>query len=411
MRTREAAQPSLLRAINLRSTFDSIQARGPIGARQVVRQTGLSRPTVGDVIAQLLDLGLIRRVGRTQGHPGPSAQLYDVDPRAGWVLSLDVGRNWVRAALTDLTGAVVARTASRTSASTAPAVIDQLRQEAERLATEAGIGLADVHQVVVGTPGVIRPGEDHFSLAPNLPGWETAAVVSDIRRAMVAPVLFENDVNLSAVGEHVQGVAQGVDDFVLLAIGTGVGMGVVLDGELRRGATGLAGEIGYLALDMDSPTSERVAAWGAGPFEALVSSSGILNLAHNLGVPGVSSPADVFAAARSGNAEAATVVQIEARRLAHAIAAIAAVLDPQLVVLGGGIGTGGGDLLLRPVVEALAAISPFSPRLAVSALGADAVIAGAAATGLRLALDRIFERAATSSSASEVIRLESAAGA
>ena len=411
MRTREAAQPSLLRAINLRATFDAIQARGPIGARHVVRQTGLSRPTVGDVITQLLELGLIRRVGRTQGHPGPSAQLYDVEPRAGWILSLDVGRHWVRAALTDLTGAVVARTASRTSASTAPAVIAQLREEAEHLATEAGIGLADVHQVVVGTPGVIRLGEDHFSLAPNLPGWETAAVVSDIRRALVAPVLFENDVNLSAVGEHVQGVAQGVDDFVLLAIGTGVGMGLVLDGELRRGATGLAGEIGYLALDMDSPGSERVAAWGAGPFEALVSSTGILSLARNQGVPGVESPADVFTAARSGNAEAAAVVQIEARRLAHAIAAIAAVLDPQLVVLGGGIGTGGGDLLLRPVVESLAAISPFSPRLAVSALGADAVIAGAAATGLRLALDRIFERAALSLPTNDLIRLESAAGA
>ena len=95
---------------------------------------------------------------------------------------------------------------------------------------------------------------------------------------------------------------------------------------------------------------------------------------------------------------------IEARRLAHAIAAIAAVLDPHLVVLGGGIGTGGGDLLLGPVAEALAAISPFSPRLAISGLGADGVIAGAAATGLRLALDRIFERAATSAPGLELGR-------
>jgi predicted NBD/HSP70 family sugar kinase len=125
-----------------------------------------------------------------------------------------------------------------------------------------------------------------------------------------------------------------------------------------------------------------------------------------------SSPADVFAAARSGDAAAAGVVAIEARRLAHAIAAISAVLDPQLVVLGGGIGTGGGDLLLGPLAEALVTISPFSPRLAVSGLGADGVIAGAAATGLGLALDRIFERAAAGASISEAAQpaLDAAAG-
>jgi predicted NBD/HSP70 family sugar kinase len=411
MQEREAAQPSLLRAINLRATFDKVHARGPLNVSQAVRQTGLSRPTVGDVIAQLEALGLIHRVGRTRGHPGPTAQLYDVNPRAGWVLSLDVGRQWVRAALTDLTGAVVARTATRTSASAAPAVIVRLRQAADKLAFEAEIDPADIHQIVVGTPGVIRPGEDHFSLAPNIPGWESPEVINDIRKALVAPVLFENDVNLAAVGEHFEGVARGVDDFVLLSVGTGVGMGVVLQGKLHRGATGLAGEVGYLALDMDSSPSKRGAAWGAGPYEALVSSAGILAMAHAGGVA-ASSAADVFAAARSGDAAATDVVAIEARRLAHAIAAIAAVLDPQLVVLGGGIGAGGGDLLLGPVADALAEISPFSPRLAVSSLGADGVIAGAAATGLGLALDRIFERAAAGNPAPEVVRpgLDVAAG-
>lgn len=404
MRAREsAAQPSLLRAINLRATFDTVQAQGPISVSQVVRQTGLSRPTVGDVIAQLEELGLIHRVGRTRGHPGPTAQLYAVNPRAGWVLSLDVGRQWVRAALTDLTGAVVGRAATRTSASTAPAVIAQLRQAADKLAFEAEIDPADIHQIVVGTPGVSRPGDDHFSLAPNIPGWEAPGVINDIRRALVAPVLFENDVNLAAVGEHVEGVARGVDDFVLLSVGTGVGMGVVLGGELHRGATGLAGEVGYLALDMDSSPKKHGAAWGAGPYEALVSSSGILSMAQARGVA-ASSAADVFAAARSGDAAAGAVVGIEAGRLAHAIAAIAAVLDPQLVVLGGGIGTGGGDLLLGPVAEALAAISPFSPRLAISGLGAEAVVAGAAAMGLGLALDRIFEGAATGAPAVELAR-------
>jgi predicted NBD/HSP70 family sugar kinase len=102
------------------------------------------------------------------------------------------------------------------------------------------------------------------------------------------------------------------------------------------------------------------------------------------------SVAAIFDAARHGDPDADHVVRTEARRLAHGIAAVAAVLDPELVVLGGGIGTGGGDLLLRPIAEALASISPFSPRLEVSTLGVDAVIAGCSTTALRLAFDRIF---------------------
>jgi predicted NBD/HSP70 family sugar kinase len=394
-RRREAGQPSLLRAINLRAVFERIRIRGPVGAPELTRESGLSRPTVGEVLSQLLELGLVRRAGTARGSRGPGAQLYAVDPAAGWVLGLDIGREWVRAALTDLTGVTVARSASRTVSTSAAALIAQLRSAAEQLTTEAAIGLTDLDQVVVGTPGVIRPGDDHLSLAPNLPSWEGPEVVSSIRAALVAPVQFENDVNLAAVGEHVQGIARGVDDFVLLSVGTGVGMGVILDGELRRGAGGLAGEVGYLDLDLDLDRTDARprAAWGRGAFEALTSSAAVIELARAEGLTGVATAADVFGLARAGDVAARTVVHAEARRLGHAIAAIAAVLDPELVILGGGIGAGAGDLLLGPVTDTLQTISPFSPRLAVSSLGSDAVLAGAAALGLRPALDRIFERA------------------
>jgi len=391
---REPATPSLVRAINLRSIFDVVHAGGSVGAPRVVRETGLSRPTVAECLAQLLELGLIRRAGRGRGLPGPGAQLYAVDPRAGWVLSLDIGREWVRCGLSDLTGGWVGRTASRTTAVTAAALIAQLRQVATHLLTEAGIAFEEVDQVVVGTPGVIRPGEGHFWLAPNLPGWESVQVITDLREALVAPVTFENDVNLAAVGEHTQGVARGLRDFVLLSVGTGVGMGVVLDGELRRGAGGLAGEIAYLALDMDAPAAQQVAQWGTGAFERMVSAAAIVGLARDRGLVDARSAADVFRLARAGTTAAQQVIDLVASRLAHAIAAVAAVLDPDLVVLGGGVGSGGGDLLLGPTGRVLARISPFSPRLAVSTLGSDAVLTGASALGLRLTLDGVFERAA-----------------
>ena len=387
----EAAKPSLLRAINLRRTFELVHGSGPLAAPQVVRSTGLSKPTVAEVLGQLVDLGLLRKVGRTSGSPGPSAQLYDVNPRAGWVLSLDVGREWVRSALVDITGTVVSRSATRTPRGTAKAVITQLRKAADGLVEAADISLADVNQVVVGTPGVLRAGADHLSLAPQLAGWESPRVIPAIREALIAPVIFENDVNMAAVGEHIQGVAQDSEDFVLLSVGTGVATGAFVDGALRRGAAGLAGEIAFLRLDLDADVrAGHRATWGTGAFEKLVGSAAIVALGREHGVRAATSVAAIFDAARRGDPSAERVVHIEARRLAHAIAAVAAVLDPELVVLGGGIGTGGGDLLLRPIAEALASISPFSPRLVVSTLGGDAVIAGCTATGLGLAFDRIF---------------------
>jgi len=136
----------------------------------------------------------------------------------------------------DLTGRMVGRCAMRTPRSTAKAVISQLRQAADRLADEAGISLDDIDQVVVGTPGVLRPGDDHLSLAPQLVGWESPKVIPAIREALVAPVIFENDVNMAAVGEHIQGVAQDSEDFVLLSVGTGVGAGVTYGRRLLVGA-------------------------------------------------------------------------------------------------------------------------------------------------------------------------------
>lgn len=390
MRAREAAKPGLLRAMNLRTTFDVVHLHGPLAAPHVVRATGLSKPTVSEVLGQLVELGLLRRGGRTTGSPGPTAQLYHVNPEAGWVLSIDVGREWVRAALSDLTGEIVARTARRTGR-TSTAVIAQMQSAVDLLTSEAGIDRSDLDQVVVGTPGVIKPGEDHLSLAPQLPGWERSQVVRAIRDDFGAPVVFENDVKLAAVGEHVEGIAKGSDDFVLISLGTGIAMAAIVDGALRRGASGLSGEIGYLPLDIDGATPHpEGTVWGAGGFEQLVTSSAITEMAVGRGLSADDGVAGVFSAAREGDPRALDVIATEARRLAYGVAAVSAVLDPELVVLGGGVGAGGGDLLLPLIRDALTSISPFTPRLAVSTLGADAVVAGAKATGLRLALDRIF---------------------
>ena len=162
---------------------------------------------------------------------------------------------------------------------------------------------------------------------------------------------FENDVNLAALGEQWQGLGRGVEHFVFLHLGTGVGMGLVLRGELFRGASGAAGEVGYLPLsgtDLTDPSSRR-----RGPLDAAASATGVVATARKLGMKPPLTAKRVFAAARDGDTRATRVVAIEAQRIALAVAAVAAVVDPELVILGGGIG-GNGDLLVEPVLTELA---------------------------------------------------------
>ena len=383
-------QPSLLRAINLRATFDLISANGPVAAIQIVHGTGLSKPTVSEVLRQLLDVGLISKVGRTRGQVGPSAQLYAVDPSCGWVLAIDVGQQWMRVVAADLSGKVVARADERARKRSARQMIEQVGVLVSEV--ESNIGPGKRYLAVIGTPGVVRPGDSHLALAPQLPGWERPEVLKELREQLAVPVVFENDVNLAAIGELSKGAGRGVRDFVLISIGTGLGMAVVLNGSLHRGASGLAGEIGYLPIGRIEPAGRGhgVARWHEGAFERSVCSRAVMELAKEAGFGPVSSAAGVIDGARGGDPAACRVVDIIAERLAHGVAAVAAVLDPELVLLGGGIGTGAGQLLIAPLRRTLESISPLRPRMAVSDLGSSAVLEGAVTEGLRLVMEQIF---------------------
>jgi predicted NBD/HSP70 family sugar kinase len=373
--------------MNLRATFDLVASDGAVAATRIAQETGLSKPTVSEVLRQLLELGLIRKVGRTTGQIGPSAQLYGVDQRAGWVLAVDVGQLWIRAVAADLSGKVIAKADERTKSQRARGMIGQIDALAAQVAVEAGS--RKPYMAVLGTPGVVRPGEGHLALA-RLLGWERPEVLEELRARLAVPVVFENDVNLAAIGELSRGAGRGVDDFVLISVGSGVGMAVVLNGSLYRGASGLAGEIGYLPIGTVRPTGRGSARWHEGAFERSVSSGAILELAQEAGLGPITSAAAVIDEARAGDEAALGVVSTIAERLAYGVAAVAAVLDPELVVLGGGIGTGAGHLLVEPLRRVLTTISPLRPRMAVSDLGSGAVLIGAVSEGVRLVKEQIF---------------------
>src|SRR6266511_3133616 len=199
--------------MNARTILDLVKRSGPISRAEVARASG----------------------GR-----GPTAVLYELNPEAGRVVGIDVGRYWVRAALADITGNVVARRDERARISSA-----------RGLATEVGIGWDQVSHVIVGSPGVFEPTRGTVILAPNLPGWGRHGLVEALRDELGSHVGVENDVNLAAVGEQWKGHGHGVRNFGFLSVGTGVGMGLVLGGELYRGSSGAAGEVAYLPVGAD----------------------------------------------------------------------------------------------------------------------------------------------------------------
>jgi predicted NBD/HSP70 family sugar kinase len=382
--------PSLLRAINERTVLELIHRQGPLSRAQVARVSGLSKPTVSLALTGLLGSRLVREVGRSRGDRGPSALLYELNPAAGWVAGIDIGRNWVRAAIADIAGNLVARRDEHARVGSAKSLIGQVGSIARRLAGEAGIDWSQVTHATLGSPGVFDPVHGYVAMAPNLPGWGRTGIVQAVREELGANVSFENDVNLAALAERTDGLGRNVADFVFMSVGTGVGMALVIDGHLYRGAHGAAGEIAYMPVGKADPRDPATRRRGA--FEESASAAAITRHAQRLGMRPPLTAERVFVAARRGNAAAIRVVEDEARMLGLAIATVTPVVDPELVILGGGIGRNGGDLLVESIARELRQLLPFRPRVAVSTLGEDAVVRGAVVTALEIARDRVFAR-------------------
>src|SRR5712692_691659 len=202
----------------------------------------------------------------------------------------------------------------------------------------------------------------------------------------------ENDANLAALGERSFGWGSSASTFVYICIGTGVGMGIVINGALYRGARGAAGEIGFLPFGLDEVLEEpgKISDSYLGMFEEATAAEGIVRQARELGLPASLSPKQIFDAAQQGDSKALAVVEQEGYRLALAIAAITAILDPELIVLGGGIGKR-GELLLAPLERRLQQLTPLRPRIVASKLGDDSVLLGSIAIALEVAHKLVFQ--------------------
>jgi predicted NBD/HSP70 family sugar kinase len=378
--------PALLRTLNQGALMQRLREGGPLSRAQLARDTGLSKPTVSQALAELEAAGLVRPVGRAAPSRGRTAILYEPDPTAGYVVGIDIGRAWIRVAVADLAGEIIARSDTPNRARTAAAVVRAVAREARATVKQAGIGWKRVVHTVVGSPGVFDPATGRLWHAPNLPDWSKPGLPDELRNALTPSTAIENDANLAAVGERDFGRGRDARNFVYVELGTGLGVGIVIDGEIHRGTRGAAGEVGYIPW----PVGPGAARTERGRLEEATSAAAVVASAREAGMRGELTAKDVFDAARAGDPKALEAIDEEAVRVAHLLATIGAVVDPEFIVLGGGIGAS-ADLLRPRIEKSLQELTPLETRVEESELGQDAIVLGAIATALGTAREIVFE--------------------
>ncbi|MFD3700742.1 ROK family protein [Streptomyces sp. NPDC058646] len=401
--------PSLLRVMNDRAALDLLLEHGPLSRTTIGRLTGLSKPTASQLLARLESAGLVVATGTAAGRPGPSAQLYALNPRAAHAGGLDVTPQGITAAVADVTGEVVGRYELPSRAGT-PAV-DQVTEALGGAVKAAGLHHDDLHRLVIATPGAFDPQTGRLRYAGHLPGWHSPTLLDELAAALPMPVGYENDVNLAAVAEQRLGAARGHQDFVLLWNEDGLGAALVLGGRLHRGWTGGAGEVGFLPVP-GHPLVRQVTRANTGGYQELAGVQVLPRLAAELGIeagpeqaapdgpggPQVAYGPQVAAAVALLERAAATpegpylrFLESYATALATGLASLVAVLDPEIVILSGAAVTAGGEPLRTLLESEIGELAPSRPRLVTGEVRERPVLRGALESALAATRDEVFD--------------------
>jgi predicted NBD/HSP70 family sugar kinase len=370
-----------LRERNRVEVIDVLRRRGTASRAEIARTTGLSRSTVGSLVAELQATGLVVErngdvapAGPTGGRPGV---LLALDPSAGLALGVDFGHSHVRVALADLSSEVLAEDVRRLDVDrAADTALDTAVELVNDVLAGAGVGRDRVIGAGVGLPGPYDRLTGELGSSVILPGWSGLRPAAEVERRLGVQIELDNDANLGALGEATFGVAIGVQDLIYVKLASGVGAGLILDGRLYRGVRGIAGELGHVQVDPAGPICR---CGNRGCVETLASGPVLLDLLRRSHGEDLTTR-DLVALADGGDVGARRALTDAGRSVGRALADLVNTLNPELVVIGGDLPA---EALIEGVRESIAryALPAAAEAVSVTAgvLGERAEVLGALA--------------------------------
>lgn len=364
--------PFWLRKRNERTALSLLLEHGVLTRNRIGELSGLSKPTASQIVARLEGAGFIEAVGEVSGGRGPNAVSYGVRFERSFGVAIDVGKTQILSTVVDVgenehpvVQMVIDQSDVKRSA------VADIRGAIERACTAANISADAVHMVAIGVQGSIDPRTDELNFIGDMFGWQGKGIRKHLEAALGLEVHIDNDVNLAAVAERSEGAGLNSTGFVLFWMGEGLGLAVDLAGTVHRGAAGGAGEIGYLSVPWNATSIDA----DAHELQDLVGGPAVIAIAREHGVVGIDDQA-VLRALPQHPAHQAVFTEV-ARRVAFGVVPVLAILDPELIVLGGPVGTAGGELLAELVGQEIGETTLWHPHVTSSAIPMYPVLRGA----------------------------------
>ena len=378
-------RPPLLRQTNAELLLRLLRQAGPCSKADLVRASGLSAPTVTNVVEYLKSTGLVEAIGEGESTGGRPPDILRFRAERGCVVAVEIGTGFVSFLAADLEGRELAQAKAILAweSSNPKGICELIGHEVRTLLKKLKKPAEQLLHTVVSVPAVVDMRGGIVVSLSKLKGWSDVPLRAMLSRELRCPVEVENDTNLAAQGEFARGAAKGEENFVFITIGEGVGAGIFVGGKIYRGARWSAGEIGYLRVP--SVSRENPTIHGYGRLEKVLGAPGILKSWRTSGRSArarlrVKRATDVFNLAAAGNANARRVLRQKGRILADVVLDLALILNPGLILFGGEVGNHPG--LLREVKELLAGSEFGVMSIKLGELGTKAALWGAIAAGL-----------------------------
>lgn len=385
--THPTGNRDLIRAINRSHVLNAIKAYGPIGRADIARRTSLSPATVTSITAKLISQNLVLEKSAGDSSGGRPPILLIINPKGGYVVGIKLTENQAICALTDLEAMILAKSSMPLSAHDPTLVVEDLARMVLSFIRDQRITRKQLLGVGVGLAGIVDAEAGILRQSP-IYGWNNVPLRDMLESKLHIPVYIENDVNTLTLTERWFGPGQGIDNFLTVTVGRGVGLGIVANGQFYRGQTGGAGEFGHITMNPDGPLC---ACGKHGCLEAYVGDPGLIRSAQELAAKGkLSAPVrtvdDLLLLAQRGDVNAIRVFDQAGRMLGMGIANLINLFNPKKIIISGE-GTREGDFLFTPMKESVHQNTMpglFDPEIIeIAPWGDDAWARGAAGLVLR----------------------------